>query len=454
MRNIFFLLLILSSAACNKSSEWLDKKAANSDVVPATLKDYQAILDYDLYMNSSYPYLGMVSSDNYYVPYSSWLNEASAAKPAYDWEAELFVTGASNEWSFPYKVVVSSNIVLEGLRKLDVTPATRSAVDQARGSALFYRSMAFHQLAQLFGAPYVAATAATDLSIPLRLTADVNEVSKRATVQQVYAQLIQDLNEAEGLLPATATIKTRPSAAAAAGLLSRVYLDMEDYPAAGAAARRALAMYPTLIDYNSLSASASFPLPAFQNDNKEVIFYAEGNNYLLCNINGLVDSVIYQAYAANDLRKSLFYKASANGGFGFRGQYTGKNAGFCGIATDELFLISAESYARAGNVSGAMAELNTLLQKRWKQGTFTPISAADPLDALTKILLERRKELPFTGNLRWADLRRLNKDPRFARTLTRNLNGQIISLAPGDKRYVLPIPYLEVRLSDIAQNPR
>jgi hypothetical protein len=454
MRNIFFLLLILAFGACNKSSEWLDKKAANSDVVPATLKDYQAILDYDLYMNSSYPYLGMVSSDNYYVPYSSWLNDGSAAKYAYSWEAEIFLSGSSNEWNYPYKIVISSNIVLEGLMKLDATPATRSAIDQARGSALFYRSMAFHQLAQLFGAPYVAATAATDLSIPLRLTADVNEVSKRATVQQVYAQLIQDLTEAESLLPATATIKTRPSAAAAAGLLARVYLDMEDYPAAGAAARRARARYSTLIDYNSLNAAASYPLPSFQNDNKEVIFHAEGLNYVLCNLNGLIDSVIYQSYTSSDLRKTLFYKTGANGGYNFRGSYTGGLTGFCGIAVNELFLISAECYARAGNVTGALTELNTLLQKRWKQGTFTPITATDGLDALTKILLERRKELPFTGGLRWADLRRLNRDTRFAKTLTRNLNGQIVSLSPGDKRYVLPIPFLEIRLSGIGQNPR
>ena len=94
------------------------------------------------------------------------------------------------------------------------------------------------------------------------------------------------------------------------------------------------------------------------------------------------------------------------------------------------------------------------MQKRWKAGTFIPFTAATATDALTKIINEKRKELPFTGSIRWEDLRRLNKEPQFAKTLIRILNGQTYSLPPNDAKYTLPIPDDEIRLSGIAQNIR
>jgi len=70
------------------------------------------------------------------------------------------------------------------------------------------------------------------------------------------------------------------------------------------------------------------------------------------------------------------------------------------------------------------------------------------------ILDEKRKELPFTGNSRWEELRRLNKEQAFAKTLTRFVNNQTYTLAPNDNRYVWPIPDQEIRLTGMAQNPR
>jgi len=52
------------------------------------------------------------------------------------------------------------------------------------------------------------------------------------------------------------------------------------------------------------------------------------------------------------------------------------------------------------------------------------------------------------------DLRRLNKDVRFAKTLTRAINGQTYTLSPNDPKYVMPIPIQEINTSGIAQNPR
>ncbi len=122
---------------------------------------------------------------------------------------------------------------------------------------------------------------------------------------------------------------------------------------------------------------------------------------------------------------------------------------------DELYLVRAESYARAGNATAAMADLNTLLRTRWQAGTYTDMVAASPDDALAKILPERRKELLFR-NIRWADLKRLNKDTRFAVTLSRTVNGTTYTLPPNDLRYQVLLPEDAVTYGKgvLVQNPR
>ncbi|WP_411274200.1 hypothetical protein [Daejeonella sp.] len=63
------------------------------------------------------------------------------------------------------------------------------------------------------------------------------------------------------------------------------------------------------------------------------------------------------------------------------------------------------------------------------------------------------KELLFRGT-RWTDLRLLNPNSQFAVTLNRTINNQQAMLQANDKRFVLPIPDVEVQLSGIEQNER
>jgi hypothetical protein len=126
---------------------------------------------------------------------------------------------------------------------------------------------------------------------------------------------------------------------------------------------------------------------------------------------------------------------------------------FSGLATDELYLVRAECAARNGNTAAALGDLNALLSKRWKTGTYVPLSAGSAEAALNLIITERRKEL--AGRLiRWSDLKRLRSDSRFAVTLSRKINGQVFSLTPDSRRYAYPIPFDETSASAIQQNER
>jgi len=110
-----------------------------------------------------------------------------------------------------------------------------------------------------------------------------------------------------------------------------------------------------------------------------------------------------------------------------------------------------------GNFQKAMEVLNNLLQTRWKiingTSTFNEIIAQDASEALQIILTERRKQLCFRG-LRWTDLRRLNLENNFAKTLTRHVGAETYTLPPNSSRYVYPIPDDEISLSGIQQNIR
>ena len=92
--------------------------------------------------------------------------------------------------------------------------------------------------------------------------------------------------------------------------------------------------------------------------------------------------------------------------------------------------------------------------KRWSNKvSFPQFAANDPDEALSLILQERRKELVYR-NLRWTDLRRLNLEPKFAKSIKRTIKGTEYILEPNDGRYVFAIPDDEIKISGIEQNMR
>jgi hypothetical protein len=164
----------------------------------------------------------------------------------------------------------------------------------------------------------------------------------------------------------------------------------------------------------------------------------------------LIDTTLYESYMDDDLRKSAFFTAS-NGYHKFKGSYTRSNTFFTGITTAEMYLISAECYARLNDVDNAMEQLNTLLLNRISSGNFIPVTAVDQTDALNTILEERRKELIFRG-LRWSDIKRYN-EMGASITLHRLIDGVTYTLAPNANYYALPLPDDIIRITGMQQNP-
>ena len=436
--------------------EWLDAKPNKALVVPTTIKDYQAILDNNTgtdMFNWNSPSLSEIGAGDFYISYPSYQGLYLAQeRNSYVWASDIYQGETGYDWQNAYNRVLYSNIVLNGIKNIVRDTSNQSSWDNIKGSALFYRSYDFYSLAQEFCKPYYSVSASTDLGIPLRNTSDINVKSVRSSVQQTYDQILNDLLYSAKLLPIASTSPTRPSRNAAFGLLARTYLTMENYDKAYLYADSCLQTSNGLLNYNSLDTITTTPITRF---NKEIIYYHLLASYESMDVSTPilnVDSTLYNSYDANDLRKRILL-TNFNGINTYKGTYFNDYAFFGGLATDEMYLIRSECNARKGNTNIAMNDLNTLLLSRWMTGRFIPYTATSADDALRQILIERRKELVFRGT-RWTDLRRLNRDTRFAVTLTRILNGQNYSLSPNDPRYIYPIPPEEIRLSGIEQNIR
>lgn len=444
---IIFIITLTSGILITSCNKYLDKKPRQSLVVPQTLTDLQAILDNNSMINRmGTSGLATLIDDDYYITTETWQSRSPDERANYIWDKDASYL---ESWQNPYiRPIYYANLVLDILPDIKIEGgATQSEWNIIKGSALFYRSFAFMQLAQLYCRPY-STSASTDMGIVLKLTADINSPVSRSTVEQTYKRIITDLKEAADLLPKITATNMRPGKAAAYGALARTYLSMSDYTNAGIYADLSLKEKDNLMDYNT----AAYP---FEMSNSETLFYNFPQlSSMLFPGSAFIDSNLYKSYANNDLRKSLFFSDNGDGTYTFNGSYSGiaPFVPFDGITTDEVYLIRAECYAREGNVPKAMEYLNKLLEKRWVSGSFVPYTAATADEAKQKVLAERRKELVYRG-LRWSDIRRLNLEGANI-TLKRVIDGTSYMLQPNDLRSVLLIPREVIKFNAIQQNPR
>jgi starch-binding outer membrane protein, SusD/RagB family len=447
---LYISILCLGLFSCNKK-EFLDERPRSDLFVPTTLEDFQALLDNDVAMSLT-PVLGDLSGDNFYVLSTSWPVLSTKEKNAITWAEEIF-NGEGNvaDWNAPYEQVLYANVVLDGLKNVTITAENSQQWNLIKGCALFMRAYAFYNLAQVFALPYNAATANTDLGIPLKLTPNVDEKAQRSTLEQTYTQILNDLLQAKTLLAdSVSSRRNRPNKPAAFAQLARVYLSMRQYDNAEVNADSCLQLYKHLIDYNTRDMVTRFP---FERTNVEVMYqsrFVETNVLKGISGTGLVDTNLYNSYEANDLRRSLFFIVNS-GRVNFKGSYTGLNQAFTGLATDETYLIRAECRAQAGNITGALEDINTLKLNRYK-GAFVPFTASTKEQALSIILSERRKELPCRG-VRWTDIRRLNLEGANIKP-ARIINNQYYELPVNSSLYALPLPPDAVALGNYQQNIR
>lgn len=451
---IFSLVIILNLLLTTSCRKYLDVKPDQSLATPSTVQDLQAIMDAKT-MNANFPFAGDIASDFYYLSSTDWAALPDiTTRESYIWDSNAV---SDQDWDYMYGVILKANIVIAGADNITTGSNSIANLNNAKGSAYFFRGYCHYALANIFTLPYnQSGNNNTVPGLPLKLKADITDPTVRSSLEGTYQQIIRDLKTAISLLPVQPTVKTRPSKPAAYGALARVYLVMGNYKEANLYADSCLQLQSELIDYNNISTTASATFKIFNN---EVIFHntTSGRGGVISPVRAVTDSTLYASYATNDLRKKIFFKAGIKGSTVFKGDYGGASSSilFGGIAIDEIYLIRAETYARLGSIDLAIKDLNKLLTNRWSKGTFVPyIATITADDLLTAILQERQKELAYRSGIRWSDLRRLNQDSRYVKAIKRVLNSITYTLAPAEKRYAFMVPVSVVQMTGITQNSR
>lgn len=454
----YIICLLLSSlmglCACSK---FLDAKLASNLAVPNSIADYQSLLDASININyGTFPALLEMGSDDYYISAVAYNGMTEFDRDNYIWAPEPFylLVNSNLNWKNSFMPILYANLVLERLDKADGDEAKKA---ELKGWAQFVRGFSFYHLAQVYCEPYKFGTANIGLGLPLRNTADYNVPSIRSSLQETYEFVIGDLKAAAALLPQKSEYKTRPNKQAAFAALARCYLTMQDYENAYLYADSALSLDATLIDYNQINAAATLPFSRF---NAETIYFSYSNGSALFNPSrARISKDLVELYSEKDIRRKAFFNVLATGEYSFKGAYHGSaaNTFFMGLTTAELYLIKAESAVRIGREGESRALINALLKNRIDKVRFVALESQDRDVLLNLILKERRKELLFRG-IRWTDLRRLNMDTRYAKTLKRiwdKTEGMpIAELPPNDHRYTYLIPQEVIQITGMQQNRR
>lgn len=428
---VFGLLL----ASCDG---FLDEKPSKTIDTPDTLEALDALLNNSGSLNT-YPALPLMMAGEYFSDDAGITALSPWEQNLHLWKANPFqVDELIFDFRDLYNQIQVANIVLENLEKVN---SDKTKKEEVKGAALFYRAHAYYNLSTLFLEGPNLEDKGLNYRIPNRTSTSINLKSEFADLASMKQIIKGDLEEAIKLLPEQVNYPFRPNKKAAVALKARVYLSWEDYEIALSAAKQLVEGGLSLMDYKDISSSKTYPFGLF---NPEILWQCRigGYNFMYSQNAFQVHPDLWVLYGDSDLRKSLYFVKRANGFINFRGSYEGTITLFGGLASDEVYLIYAECLARKGDLSGAASVLNKLLLTRHKTG-FEQLSFDNSEKALKTILEERRKELVFRG-LRWADLRRLNKDERFKTTLRRTYENVVYELGPNSDRYVLPLPAREL----------
>lgn len=169
-----------------------------------------------------------------------------------------FTTGDYNVrdvWRGIYKGITNVNVFLEGVDKVTVTAEQAADIKKWKGFAYFYRAAFYHQLVLKFAVPYKAATATTDLGLPLVNEFNVQAKPSRSTMAETYKFIEDDLALATEFLanvPGVA-LSITPTIDAVKALDARVKLYMGKYALAANLA-------------NELTSSSAYALASTQEE--------------------------------------------------------------------------------------------------------------------------------------------------------------------------------------------
>jgi len=411
-----------------------------------------------------FDYMGndIVSNPGQWWTYESWWRESITAATGYQ---------TAYHWNMFYKVINDVNTKIVGIEGSSLSNELKAKyIAELRA----VRGLAYFCLAREYQFSYAnVADKANTPCVPIYTEPTTAQTvgKDRASVQQVYAQILSDLDFAVTNLTAARTAKFRINKNVALGFRANVHLEMKSWALAEADARAARDGY-TLMDkatyqstgFNNINTAEwmwGFP---FQPDQahgyasffSHVDIFRPQNGYR----NFFVNDTFVALFSSTDMR-NVFVTPSPqytsaktwarNGSKKFQDRQPNADGDWVMMRASEMYLIEAEAMAQQ---PAKEADAKNLLYTLQKHRDPNAVQSANTGQALVdEILVERRKELYGEIGTEFFDLKRYN------RPMVRNGNHALthtFTIAAGNNRWNFQIPQTEFdRNPNIkTQNPR
>lgn len=480
------LLILFITALCTACGDFLEPKS-KSEFVPKDITSLNELLLGEAYPTTNQAslnlFLGLLDDDinttQYYKPSQGTTYDPYHA--IFTWQPDMYETleeegyndRQMNLYLPHYEKIRGANAVLD---YMGTVSGSEEDIKNVEAQALALRSFFYFQLINIFGQPYCDYK--DGLGVPLKLTSEVvAELPNRATVSEVYEQIISDLLKAEALyedLPQEMQWKAnyRTNLPMVQLLLSRSYLYTEQWENAAKYAKKVMDNTQfSLFDLNSMTEDYA---AYHQYDNPETIWpYGNLSDYLkweLTTSDGTQGQAIYRIFKASDelikcydeydLRKTKYFVPENNATQTPTGEIHVLQA-FAKLKVNEGQPVLGFRFPRSFRLSEAYlnyAEANAMLFKEGNAAARTEaekaltdlrskrmpaeyatveITNADELVAFAR--KERRRELCFESH-RWFDLRRYGM-PEIKHTWYPNATEtKTYTLKAKDPAYTLPLP--------------
>jgi hypothetical protein len=453
MKKILGIVVLLAVAAgCDNRldvdpTQNIDQQRALStekDVLVTLIGAYDGLQDADTYGGNIQVVSELIgnSEDIFFTGTFAGLSDI--------WNVEMVPTNgnASGTWLDSYNAINRCNNVLSGLDMITSSEDTR---DRVEGEALFIRSALYFELVRLYAKAWDDGNNSTNPGVPLVLepTAEVTDedYKERNSVEEVYAQILNDLTQAEALLPEENGIYATKAAAAA--FISRVKLMQGatgETPQQQIALEEARDAADRTINYSTNSLEDDFESLWYTfidnegNSPSEYIFSMkvttqdgtnELNTYFGINVEGMpgtagrgdcnITTEHIDKYEDGDVRKDFFVD---EGGGTFSQKHLDQYGNVPIVRLGEMYLTRAETNFRLGTSVGAdpVDDVNLIRER-------AGLDALGSISDVEEIVNERLLELAFEGS-RLHDLKR-------TRSSVGDLNWN-------DPKLIFPIPQREI----------
>ena len=360
-------------------------------------------------------------------------------------------TRIATMWNNAYSSLYSVNSVLSNVESSETLSPTFKKQIPAEMKVL--RSLYYFTMVNLFG------------GVPLVTTTNYKVASKlpRASVEQVYAQIVKDLTDAseELLVTNPSEGRMRPNRYTALTLLAKTRLYQKEWQAAYDAADQVITsnVYSLETDLNKVflkgSTEAIWQLPALNgvNPTREATTYIPATNTSFPTYP--ISTQLMNAFENADLRLKNWIGTSTvtTGGvaqpYYYPFKYKNRSSPFTTtedfmiFRLAELYLIRAEAAAQLNKLDVAVGDIKTI---RSRAGLPTNLTQASGQSAiLAAVMKERQTELFTEWGNRWFDLKRTGMADAV-------LGTQKTGWTPEAALY--PIPELQRRLNFyLTQNP-